>query len=93
MFDAVSSHVAQYDDVYVELVSLGIFFKRKRARSSAARRTNSPTDTLASCAARRTSQSSSPGKRTENTDDFFGRGSWLCSSTWAFVGSDTVVRL
>ena len=30
VFDAVSSHLAQYDDVYVELVSVGIFFKRKR---------------------------------------------------------------
>ncbi len=30
VFDAVSGHLAQYDDVYVEPLAVGIFFKRKR---------------------------------------------------------------
>ena len=30
VFDAVSAHLAQYDDVYVEPLAVGIFFKRKR---------------------------------------------------------------
>ena len=30
VFDAVNAHLAQYDDVYVEPLAVGIFFKRKR---------------------------------------------------------------
>ncbi len=30
VFDAVHAHLAQYDDVYVEPLAVGIFFKRRR---------------------------------------------------------------
>ncbi len=30
VFEVVSGHLAQYDDVYVEPLAVGIFFKRKR---------------------------------------------------------------
>ena len=30
VFDAVSAHLAQYDDVYIEPLAVGIFFKRRR---------------------------------------------------------------